>query len=101
MDPVAYLSDIAAKGNIGLKALYNGENLLAKYQTAESMGGAFIDTSLTPEAWMKKLLSSEDSGIGLGADPIMELVTTMFSGLWHWPCRLTISRKAVNGKWSR
>ena len=30
---------------------------------------------------MKKLLSSEDSGIGFGTDPIVELVTTMFASL--------------------
>ena len=40
-----------------------------------------MDLSLTPDAWMKKLLSSEDSGIGLGTDPIVELVTTMFTSL--------------------
>ena len=81
MDPAAYLSDIAIKGNINLQALHNGNNLMAKYQEAEKTEGQSIDMSLSPDAWMKKLLSSEDSGIGLGADPIVELVTNMFTSL--------------------
>lgn len=81
MDPAAYLSDIAIKGNINLQALHNGNDLLAKYKEAEKTEGQAIDMSLTPDAWMKKLLSSEDSGIGLGTDPIVELVTTMFTSL--------------------
>ena len=81
MDPAAYLSDIAIKGNINLQALHNGNDLLAKYQEAEKTEGQAIDMSLTPDAWMKKLLSSEDSGIGFGTDPIVELVTTMFASL--------------------
>ena len=81
MDPAAYLSDIAINGNIKLQALHNGNNLMAKYQVAEKTENQAIDLSLTPDVWMKKLLSSEDSGIGLGADPIVELVTTMFTSL--------------------
>ena len=54
---------------------------MAKYKEAEKTEGQAIDMSLTPDAWMKKLLSSEDSGIGLGTDPIVELVTTMFTSL--------------------
>lgn len=37
--------------------------------------------SLPPDEWMKRLLASEDSGIGLGGDPIVELLTTVFTGL--------------------
>ena len=39
--------------------------------------------SLSPDAWMKKLLSSEDSGVGLpiGGDPILEMAMTAFSSL--------------------
>ena len=33
LDPAAYLAEIAEKGNIQLKALSNGEDLLAKYKT--------------------------------------------------------------------
>ena len=43
-----------------------------------------IDTSLSPEEWMKKLLSSEDSGISMGGngqDPVMEMVMTLFTSL--------------------
>ena len=42
-----------------------------------------VDTSLTPDNWMKKLLSSEDSGLGLSniGDPIMNMVVTAFSSL--------------------
>ena len=81
MDPAAYLSDIAIKENINLQLLHNGNDLLAKYQEAEKTEGQAIDMSLTPDVWMKKLISSEDSGIGLGTDPIVELVTTMFTSL--------------------
>ena len=84
IDPAAYLAEIAQKGNIELQALSNGMDLLAKYKTTgvPQNGTATIDTSLSPEEWMKKLLSSEDSGIGMpGMDPIMELVTTMFTSL--------------------
>lgn len=81
MDPTAYLSDIAMKGNINLQALHNGNDLLGKYRSTEVMEDQPMDLSLTPDAWMKKLLSSEDSGIGLGTDPIVELVTTMFTSL--------------------
>lgn len=86
IDPASYLADIAVKGGIQQQVLHNGENLLAKYTTEEQrttvLGQeAQIDTTLTPEEWMKKLLSSEDSGVGLGADPIMGLITTLFSSL--------------------
>ena len=42
-----------------------------------------IDTSMSPDDWMKKLLSSEDSGVGLGnsVDPIMDMAVTMFTSL--------------------
>ena len=38
---------------------------------------------MSPDDWMKKLLSSEDSGVGIGnsADPIMEMAMTMFTSL--------------------
>lgn len=50
MDPAAYLSDIAIKGNINLQALHNGNDLLAKYKEAEKTEGQAIDMSLTPDA---------------------------------------------------
>lgn len=57
--------------------------MLAKYKTNDPETPA-IDTSLSPNEWMKKLLSSEDSGVGLGGygqDPVMEMVMTMFTSL--------------------
>lgn len=36
---------------------------------------------LSTEEWMKKLLSSEDSGLGMGGDPLMEMIMALYSGL--------------------
>ena len=37
---------------------------------------------MTPDGWMKKLLSSEDSGVSLPSnDPVMEMAVTMFTSL--------------------
>lgn len=83
MDPAAYLAEIAEKGNIRLTAMHEGQNLLAKYKSQNPDSPA-IDTSLSPEDWMKKLLSSEDSGIGMGGygqDPVMEMAMTLFTSL--------------------
>ena len=78
VDPASYLADIAQKGNLKLQALYNGHDLLAKYRDNSSG----VDTSLSPDDWMKKLLSSEDASTGLSnADPIMRMVTTMYGSL--------------------
>ncbi len=82
IDPAAYLAEIGQKGNIQLQALSNGTDLLAKYKEAAPGKNPQIDTTLSPEDWMKKLLSSEDSGVGMSSgDPIMELVTTLFTSL--------------------
>lgn len=83
MDPAAYLAEIAEKGNIRLTAMHDGQNLLAKYKSPNP-DSPVIDMSLSPEEWMKKLLSSEDSGIGMGGygqDPVMEMVMTLFTSL--------------------
>lgn len=79
VDPSSYLAEIAQKGNLKQQALYNGNYLLAKYKT-DTPGNT---ESLSPDAWMKKLLSSEDSGVGLpvGGDPIVEMAMTAFSSL--------------------
>ena len=78
VDPASYLAEIAQKGNLKQQALYNGNDLLAKYKSNTSG----VDTSLSPDDWMKKLLSSEDASTGLSsADPIMGLVTTMYGSL--------------------
>lgn len=78
VDPASYLAEIAQKGNLKQQALYNGNDLLAKYKGNSSA----VDTSLSPDDWMKKLLSSEDASTGLSsADPIMRMVTTMYGSL--------------------
>lgn len=78
VDPASYLADVAQKGNLKQQALYNGHDLLAKYRDNSSG----VDTSLSPDDWMKKLLSSEDASTGLSnADPIMRMVTTMYGSL--------------------
>lgn len=79
VDPSSYLAEIAQKGNIKQQALYNGNDLLAKYKTDMPSN----TESMSPDAWMKKLLSSEDSGVGLpvGIDPILEMAMTAFSSL--------------------
>ena len=82
IDPAAYLAEIGQKGNIQLQALSNGTDLLAKYKEATPGKNPQIDTTLSTEDWMKKLLSSEDSGVGMSSgDPIMELITTLFTSL--------------------
>ena len=79
VDPASYLAEIAQKGNLSQQVLHNGNDLLAKYKSSSSPA---IDTSLSPNEWMKKLLSSEDSSVGLsGNDPVMSMATAMYSGL--------------------
>lgn len=80
IDPAAYLAEIAQKGNIKQQALHNGNDLLAKYRDAESIKE---NQPLSPDAWMKKLLSSEDSGVGMPGcnDPIVEMAMTAFTSL--------------------
>ena len=82
MDPAVYLAEIAEKGNIKLQALHNGNDLLAKYKT-EAVVTPQESKAQSPEDWMKKLLSSEDSGVGLSGtnDPIMDMVVKAFSSL--------------------
>ena len=80
IDPAAYLAEIAQKGNIRQQALHNGNDLLAKYRDAESVKE---NQPLSPDAWMKKLLSSEDSGVGMSGcnDPIVEMAMTASTSL--------------------
>lgn len=91
IDPAAYLAEIAQRGGIGLTAMYNGKDLLQKYKDANPLSPdepliaeePAIDTELSPEDWMKKLLSSEDSGVNMGShgDPVIEMVMTLFTSL--------------------
>ena len=78
--PAAYLAEIARKGNLKQQALHDGNDLLARYKgTEESAAGK----NLSPDEWMKKLLSSEDSGVGLSGcnDPVVEMAVTAFASL--------------------
>ena len=87
LDPAAYLAEVAEKGNLQQQALSNGQDLLAKYKTPDTTDGnslAQVNTNMSADDWMKKLLSSEDSGLDLGqsgGDPIIEMVTGAFTGL--------------------
>ena len=94
LDPAAYLAEIAEKGNIQLKALSNGEDLLARYKTNRSPE---IDTALSPDDWMKKILSSEDSGEQMNTgDPIVEMAMTLFTSLMA--LAVQIDNKSENEK---
>lgn len=79
IDPAAYLAEVASKGNIGLQLMHEGKDLLAKYKPDANA----VKTELSPDDWMKKLLSSEDSGarLGYGTDPVVEMAITMFTSL--------------------
>ena len=89
IDPAAYIAEISQKGGLSQQLLHNGKDLLASYKAANPLvpetatAQQQIDTNMSPDDWMKKLLSSEDSGVGLGnsADPIMEMAITMFTSL--------------------
>lgn len=89
IDPVAYLAEITQKGGLSQQVLCNGKNLLAKYRQEvptgmqEASAKEQSGETLSPEGWMRKLLSSEDSGASLGAlgDPILEMAMTMFTSL--------------------
>ena len=82
IDPAAYLSDVARNGNIDIKLLHDGNDLLEKYKVNESKDANNAE-QMTPDTWMKKLLSSEDSSLstGHGLDPIMEMTMQLYSGL--------------------
>lgn len=78
MDPAAYLAEIGQKGNIKLQTLHNGNDLLAKYQS-----DVLQEQKVSSEDWMKKLLSSEDSGVVISGtnDPILDMAMTTFMSL--------------------
>ena len=71
VNPAAYLAEINAKGNLHIEAQHNGKDLLARYQPTGTVAQTTQTTSnkqseeQTPEGWMQKLLSSNDSGLGL------------------------------------
>lgn len=90
IDPAAYIAEISQKGGLSQQLLYNGKDLLAKYKAENPVsienGNAVAQQpqpDLSPDGWMKKLLSSEDSGasLGMGGDPIIEMAMGLFSSL--------------------
>ena len=92
IDPAAYVAEISQKGGLSQQLLHNGKDLLASYKAANPIAQDNIQSvqpqqdveqTLSSDEWMKKLLSSEDSGVGLShsADPIMEMAMTMFTSL--------------------
>lgn len=103
LDPAAYMAEIAERGNLQIEMLCNGEDLMAKY-TSEFRGkidtaqqiGENAEKPLSVEEWMKKLLSSEDSGVGLGGDPIMEMITTLYVGLMALAGQFDSKRQEVD-----
>lgn len=95
IDPAIYLAEIAQRGELKQQAMFNGTDLIAKNaQKASLMIASTGDkpdppevtpedlTAMSPESWMKKLLSSEDSGIqnSMG-DPIMDKAFALFTSL--------------------
>lgn len=83
IDPAAYLAEIAQKGNISLQVLSNGKDLTLQYKNTNlSVGDAKLEAAMSPDDWMKKILSSEDSGINMPiGDPVIEMAMTMFTSL--------------------
>lgn len=101
IDPALYLAEIAVKGNIALQAQFNGKDLLAKYKpellaanvesakqekpevSAASDAKQSQQEAMKPDDWMRKLLSSEDSGVGISGsnDPIVDFIVQAFSML--------------------
>ena len=84
IDPAAYLADISQRGNIQLQALHNSKDIIAQYKVegATNVNGNDIDTNMSPDEWMKKILSSEDSGVNIhGGDPVIDMAVTMFTSL--------------------
>ena len=83
IDPAAYLAEISQKGGITLQTLHNGKDITAQYKAQNSIDGNTVsEVASNPEDWMKKLLSSEDSGVNMPlGDPVIELMMTMFTSL--------------------
>ena len=83
IDPAAYLAEISQRGGIALQTLHNGNDLTAQYKEhSPTAGNPISEGTSTPEDWMKKLLSSEDSSVNMPlGDPVIELMMTMFTSL--------------------
>lgn len=91
IDPSAYIAEISQKGGLSQQLLYNGKDLLAEYRREQTTNPILdeghiemkADASMSPDDWMKKLLSSEDSGLGMSSigDPVIEMAMTLFTSL--------------------
>ena len=88
IDPAAYIAEISQKGGLSQQLLHNGKDLLASYKAAnpiaqETATAQQIDTNMSPDEWMKKILSSEDSGMSMNPndDPVIEMAMTLFTSL--------------------
>ena len=93
IDPAAYLAEIAQRGNLQQKALYKGNDLIAKYKVENPINtdpgntlntniATNIDANMSPDDWMKKLLSSEDSGVSMSnGDPVIDMAIQLFTSL--------------------
>ena len=83
IDPGAYLAEISQKGGITLQTLYNGKDITAQYKAQNPIDvNSDREVASNPEDWMKKLLSSEDSGVNMPlGDPVIELMMTIFTSL--------------------
>lgn len=64
VNPASYLAEINARGNLNIQALYNGKDLLSNYVASNGKQSEVVN--VPGEDWMKKLLSSEDAGNGMG-----------------------------------
>ena len=89
IDPAAYIAEISQKGGLSQQLLHNGKDLLASYKAANPVAQETvtaqqeIDTNMSPDEWMKKILSSEDSGMSMNpnGDPVIEMAMTLFTSL--------------------
>ena len=89
IDPAAYIAEISQKGGLPQQLLHNGKDLLASYKAANPVTQETvtteqqIDTNMSPDEWMKKILSSEDSGMSMNpnGDPVIEMAMTLFTSL--------------------
>ena len=89
IDPAAYIAEISQKGGLYQQLLHNGKDLLASYKAANPVTQETItteqqiDTNMSPDEWMKKILSSEDSGMSMNpnGDPVIEMAMTLFTSL--------------------
>lgn len=72
-----------SKGGITLQTLHNGKDITAQYKAQNPIDvNSDREVASNPEDWMKKLLSSEDSGVSMPlGDPVIELMMTMFTSL--------------------